>query len=269
MMNLVRRNAANAVNAAAAGQNAAAPLLSGFDEIRHSIESIQNNDRLKLALLSLLDIARTDTTQSVAALTKFNNELAAWYDHAMLRVSGWYKRRTQWFLLGIAGVFACALNVDTVKICQSLNKDGTLRGSMVEAAKQYAAKAAQVQPAPDSSNAAKAAADSDLSSSLSRVQESVESVSDLGIPLGWNTGEWDKLRQDNSYLSPLTKVFGLLMTAFAASLGAPFWFDVLNMFMSVRGSGNAPTKQSTDLSKPHAALSPNTATERIVECLNE
>jgi hypothetical protein len=36
------------------------------------------------------------------------------------------------------------------------------------------------------------------------------------------------------------KVFGLLLSALAVSLGAPFWFDTLSKFMNVRGAGKVP-----------------------------
>ena len=37
------------------------------------------------------------------------------------------------------------------------------------------------------------------------------------------------------YIGPILLLLaGYLITAFAATLGAPFWFDVLNRFVSVR-----------------------------------
>jgi hypothetical protein len=38
-------------------------------------------------------------------------------------------------------------------------------------------------------------------------------------------------------------VLGLLLTAAAASLGAPFWFDLLNKFINVRGAGKSPEEK--------------------------
>jgi hypothetical protein len=40
-------------------------------------------------------------------------------------------------------------------------------------------------------------------------------------------------------------VLGLLITAFAISLGAPFWFDLLNKFMIVRATVK-PKEKSPD-----------------------
>jgi len=37
----------------------------------------------------------------------------------------------------------------------------------------------------------------------------------------------------------LLKLFGLLLTAFAVSFGAPFWFQLLMKIADLRGSGSA------------------------------
>jgi hypothetical protein len=52
------------------------------------------------------------------------------------------------------------------------------------------------------------------------------------LPIGWS--EFPKRDQW------LTMALGWLITAFAVSLGAPFWFDLLNKFVNVRASGKAP-----------------------------
>jgi hypothetical protein len=44
-------------------------------------------------------------------------------------------------------------------------------------------------------------------------------------------------------------VAGWILTAIAASLGAPFWFDTLNKFMNVRAAGTSPREKGTDKSK--------------------
>jgi hypothetical protein len=40
-------------------------------------------------------------------------------------------------------------------------------------------------------------------------------------------------------------LFGWLMAALAASLGAPFWFDTLNRVMTIRSAGKAPEEKDT------------------------
>jgi hypothetical protein len=36
------------------------------------------------------------------------------------------------------------------------------------------------------------------------------------------------------------RICGWIITAFAVTLGAPFWFDVLNKFINIRSSGIKP-----------------------------
>jgi hypothetical protein len=206
--------------------------LANFDQIRGSILRINNPD-LKTALLTLLEEARADLTEGVSAVKKVSDRIEKWYDQTMDRVSGWYKRRTQWFLFGIALLFALALNVDTVKICQALSKSSTLRDSVTEQAKHLS-----LPPAPAGAN---------IDNQFSQVQEAVKRLDGLGVPLGWTDESklWTTFPQSgNDYLVRSEKLMGLLLTAFAASLGAPFWFDVLNKFMVVRSAGKSPKEQS-------------------------
>jgi hypothetical protein len=39
------------------------------------------------------------------------------------------------------------------------------------------------------------------------------------------------------------KLIGLLLTALAISLGAPFWFDLLNKVISIRAAGRSPEER--------------------------
>ena len=65
-----------------------------------------------------------------------------------------------------------------------------------------------------------------------RIRQTLGNLEQLGIPLGWQAKpkneEWPN------------KLIGLLLTTFAISLGAPFWFDILNKVINLRSSGKAP-----------------------------
>jgi len=75
-----------------------------------------------------------------------------------------------------------------------------------------------------------------------QLQQAVESylkaknsLADTGLQFGWKNPpqgvEW------------FTKVSGLLISIFAISLGAPFWFDLLKRFMQVRQAGVSPREK--------------------------
>jgi hypothetical protein len=47
----------------------------------------------------------------------------------------------------------------------------------------------------------------------------------------------------------LAKILGILFTTIAVSLGAPFWFDVLNKFVNLRSAGDRPDKENKKADK--------------------
>ncbi|WP_420126997.1 hypothetical protein [Longimicrobium sp.] len=47
-----------------------------------------------------------------------------------------------------------------------------------------------------------------------------------------------------------SKLLGLLLTAIAISLGAPFWFDMLNKVISIRGAGRSPEEKAKSPQAP-------------------
>jgi hypothetical protein len=78
-----------------------------------------------------VDEANADLAAGISAIKKFSDQVEIWFDHSMDRVSGWYKRRTQFVLFLVAVVSAVLLNVDTVAISRSLGKNQSLRDSVV------------------------------------------------------------------------------------------------------------------------------------------
>src|SRR5207248_6522551 len=80
------------------------------------------------------------------------------------------------------------------------------------------------------------------------VRDRVTQLNALHLPIGWN-GMRSLVRRDGWTFSVpevvdvaafwryvLAPVFGWLMTGLAVSLGAPFWFDVLNKIMVIRST---------------------------------
>ena len=73
----------------------------------------------------------------------------------------------------------------------------------------------------------------------------IDELSSINVPLGyqdapvlWSSAWWRWFA---------TKVPGLLVTILAASLGAPFWFDVLQKVTKTRASGKPPQQGTPDV----------------------
>ncbi|GAC1365697.1 MAG: hypothetical protein NVSMB3_14310 [Acidobacteriaceae bacterium] len=79
----------------------------------------------------------------------------------------------------------------------------------------------------------------------------------LLLPLGWRHsfaeyGHALASAPQHTAWQILTALLGWIVTALALSLGAPFWFDILNRFMVVRNTVKPQEKSQTDKSKDHS-----------------
>jgi hypothetical protein len=143
----------------------------------------------------------------------------------MDRVSGWYKRRTQIALVVIAVVVALVANADALQVGRALWNDDAVRAAVVAQAQQAADKGTAT---PDVGKGASGAADT--------LSQQVADVKDLGLPLGWSTDPKDPRWFDSGW-GAAGKVFGLIATILALTLGAPFWFDLLGRVSRLRTTG--------------------------------
>jgi hypothetical protein len=89
-----------------------------------------------------------------------------------------------------------------------------------------------------------------------RIRLNLQEIEKLGLPIGWTTKTNPEGTQPDSRqlwgLSPgrwILRVLGWLITALALSLGAPFWFDLLNKFMVVRATVKPKEKSPDEPSK--------------------
>jgi hypothetical protein len=164
--------------------------------------------------------------------------LETWFNDAMDRVSGWYKRRTQIWTIVVALIITLLANADTVSIARRLWRDPVLRAAVVEEAKVRAQK-----PRPtvsveyeDEDDPTNPTVTRNEGNQLSTTEQQI-----LGEILGWHGPIKDSLRPE---------VFlGWLLTILALSMGAPFWFDLLNKIMNIRSAGKSPSEKPKDPEK--------------------
>ena len=186
-----------------------------------------------LALKDAVEEAGEDRDKLRAAIERSFNEV-------MERAAGWYKRRVQWILIGLATVIVCVANVDTLTIAQRLWKDDALRAAVVtQAAKQTS-----------SSTCGDKAATSDPAD---RAAACVDGIEQLGLPLGWGADRTFRGKPETIAGNVVGKLLGLLITVGAVSLGAPFWFDLLGKVSRLRSTGEPPAPAPAGKSDPPAA----------------
>jgi hypothetical protein len=104
--------------------------LKNLESIKQAIDKYIPNPELSQALITLIDEADGNFDKAV-------KNVEDWYDSAMDRVSGWYKRHVQWILLGIGFAVAILINADSVNIARALFEDKTLRDAVVAHSDQF------------------------------------------------------------------------------------------------------------------------------------
>ncbi len=110
--------------------SAGIPDIDSPENIKKLVEALPQGSAVRGALLPLLETAGT----GAGALEKALGSMEKWYDEAMERVTGWYKRYSQSFALLLAFLVALALNADTFAISKALYRDPALRNAVAAVA---------------------------------------------------------------------------------------------------------------------------------------
>ncbi len=173
--------------------------------------------------------------ESKGDLEKFRMNIEAWFNDSMDRVSGVYKRKVQYALFFLAFLLAIFLNIDTIVLANRLSHDSALRAALVASATSAAN-----QPAPQGGSGTATTAPQQEAALAATIRE----LDQLSLPIGWQ-GPGDDLTLPALSAAGLwdcseRHLVGWALTAFAATLGAPFWFDLLNRFVNIRSAGKPP-----------------------------
>lgn len=157
------------------------------------------DDQLRTLLRGM--VARTG-----ADAAKLRDELARWFDGAMDRVSGAYKRRAQLASFLVTLAMAAALNVDALHVANVLWTY------------PVADPALQLPPG-----------------------AGVGTVLDHAglLPIGWQPGH----PGPKGVRFVALAIPGWVLTAVASLFGAPFWFDALQTVVRLKGAGPSPAEK--------------------------
>lgn len=138
-------------------------------------------------------------------LALFQDGVAGWFDSSMARVSGAYKRRQLLVSVLLALLLAILFNIDSIHLFRTLWQHPVL--------------AAQVAAAPGTLD-----------------RQSIELL--FTLPIGWNSFP---PAFDQAFLM---QAAGWLLTAATTLFGAPFWFDLLQRAIQLRGTGAKPAEKA-------------------------
>jgi len=232
------------------GEDAFTNLRRGVAAL--SVISPEVNQTLNALLLNIEEYVG----EKESKLAKARQNVEKWFDDSMDRVSGVYKRYSQWLALIIGLILAAVLNVDSVDLTLYLWREPAVRQVLAENASHFELTQQDLEANPEEA-----------------LQNFRNQFVGLSLPIGWgftrvpSAAFYDDQCQlfpgegqsfglpvigSNLCLTPpnannqgnlAIKVLGILLTALAARQGAPFWFDVLKRVVNLRGTGANPSEK--------------------------
>jgi hypothetical protein len=232
------------------GDDAFTSLRRGIAAL--SVISPEVNQTLNALLLNIEEYVG----QQESKLAKARQNVERWFDDSMDRVSGVFKRYSQWLALIIGLILAAILNVDSIDLTLYLWREPAVRQALAENARSFELTQEQLEANPEEA-----------------LQNFRNQFSGLSLPIGWGFTrvETSAFYNDNCQLFPREgqafglpligsnlcitppnpsnqanlgiKIMGILLTALAARQGAPFWFDILKRVVNLRGTGANPAEK--------------------------
>ena len=176
-------------------------------------------------LMNVLKVLERETKGDAA---KLQADLEAWFNGQMDRVTGSYRRWAKRLAIPIALMISFGFNIDTIAVARSVYTDGPVRSAVLDVAASGAI-------CPPVTNGRAVSTDC--------LDTTIAGLRELKLPVGWSRQRFAEVRAMD-FWQVVTKLFGLLLTTAAASLGAPFWFDQLNRLGSLRNVGTRPSRAS-------------------------
>jgi hypothetical protein len=220
-----------------------------------SVISPELNQTLSALLLNIEQYV----TSGESNLARARQTVEKWFDDSMDRASGVFKRYSQAMALFIGIIVAFALNVDSINLTLYLWREPSVRQVLAANAANFQLPEQQLAANPEKA-----------------MQAFRNQFVGLNLPIGWvlNGGKPEDLTamydsecqlfpdgnqafgipvfgskfcispsQSNNQTNIALKIFGILITAFAARQGAPFWFDLLKRLVNVRSTGANPAEK--------------------------
>jgi hypothetical protein len=219
------------------GQNAIQPYT------RESLaNAIRNTNLLHDDFKGVLLQAIAKAPEDIDAAKKF---IESWFNDSMERVTGTYRKKVRLVVLIISIVTTALLNVDTIALSDYLynhpEASKALADQASDATKNQAYKDLvthidelqndSLPPWKDSKQAT-----AHFERIASEIKTTTAKLESFQLPiLSWKD-------TPGGLYQWIIKIIGLLLTSFAVSLGAPFWFDILGKLVNLRSAGRDPSK---------------------------
>ncbi|WP_332877376.1 hypothetical protein [Massilia sp. S19_KUP03_FR1] len=158
----------------------------------------------------LRDVLRNMYRRAGADAQRFETEVAYWFENAMDRLSGNYKRTMQWCALLVGFALAVLMNIDALHLFKVLWEHPALMRQID-------------------------------TTQLLDAHSALNNLTATSLPIGWErppfTYQGGVLGSNYHFSEFAQMAAGWAITASSTLFGSPFWFDMLQKITHLRGTG--------------------------------
>ena len=193
-------------------------------------------------------ITNNVSIQIKSELEHFRERLESWYDKNAERLTGTFKsKKVVPLTVIVATIITVLFNADSLAISKYLYENkavakelSTHALSTIDSYKEKMQKEIRIT---DSAGNKDTLRERKLTEAYNNLKKDVDTLKNYAatvqIPLGWGS---EQVSTD----AILKHLIGWLATILAISLGAPFWFDILNKIANLRSGGPRPPTGNAD-----------------------
>ncbi|GMQ31103.1 hypothetical protein [Algoriphagus confluentis] len=196
-----------------------------LSSLQESVVTSDLPEDLKRKLLQSISEAKN-------GLEDVKRDIEGWFNDCMDRISGTYKKKAQYFIVIISTAVVIFLNVDTINIIQYLYNHPAESAALADRISE------NIQSLDPKTNAAlpdSLGTEKKIDLKIKELKEIQASLDATKLPFGWQKGDGEV-----SFREFTNKLLGLIFSIIAGIVGAPFWFQILNKLVNLRGAGAKP-----------------------------
>lgn len=176
------------------------------------------------------------------------NELGQRYEIVGQKYTATFRKRARSWATLVALLLALVLNIDSINIANCYIRDGSLREQAVAQIDTALAKYDAAIESPD--NGAEKDTRQALKKAVEESREQIDVLVNAGFPIGWSYFPHVRLtdassadfQRRNNLGGWIMWGVGILLTAFLAGLGGPFWYDMVSGISRVAQKARAAKK---------------------------
>jgi hypothetical protein len=156
------------------------------------------------------------------------NNIQQWYVEFTQRLTTWYKKKTRQRLFILGALLGLMINIDSVQLFGVYKNTAGARESLINYYEKNAVALEQLANRKDSGVNI-----TQTKKQIAGFQQKMDSLNkSIQLPVGIQYSF--VLHPQQLWDAWILKLLGVLISGFAASFGAPFWFDVLKRYFSMK-----------------------------------